>query len=236
MLSTLKNADYDHNSKVSIASHSRSESSSSFQRHEQVNHADGSQHPSSKPESTRNSSRLDYFTTSPPPLSQTPCPPERRQKFRLGKLKPTWGEKRPNKPTIHRCCSSPVLTSPVDPLSPNKKKPSLLVKKSSKNLRKTASVPSGLGNFFVANVLNNTVLIHRLLVGPSPPSRPLEKKKSQPLRTQPYEAPYFFPPPMPIEKIPSRGQLPRSHTLPPRNRQRSPSAVHKLPEKASSLA
>jgi len=187
MPSTPKNTDRDYNFKVSIASHSRSESSS-FRQHEQVDHVDG-QHPLSKSESPRDPSRPDYSTTSPPTTSRTPS--ENRHKFRLGKFKPTWGEKRPdNQPTIHRCCSSPVLTTPVDPLSPTKKKSCLLGKKSSKNLRKIASVPSEFG----------------------PTNRPLEKKKSQPLRTQPYEAPYFFPPPMPIEKLPSRGKL-RRHTL-----------------------
>jgi hypothetical protein len=109
----------------------------------------------------------------------------------------------------------------VDPPSPNKQKTSVPVKKkSSKNLRKIASVPSGLGKCFFYVI--RMVLI--LLVGPK--SRPLEKKKSQPLRTQPYEAPYFFPPPIPV---------PRSHTLPPQNRQRSTSPVPPLPVKALTI-
>ena len=152
--STPRNTSYDYNAKVLIASHSRSESSSSSLRHE---HADGSQHSLPKSGPTGDSSRLDYSITSPPtspPTScQTPYRPESRQKFRLSKLKPAWGEKRSdNQPTIHRCSSSPVLTSPVDPLSPTKKKPCLLMKKSSKNLRKIASVPSELGKFFLTVV------------------------------------------------------------------------------------
>ncbi|KAF8226310.1 hypothetical protein L208DRAFT_1407295, partial [Tricholoma matsutake] len=42
-------------------------------------------------------------------------------------------------------------------------------------------------------------------------SRRLEKKKLPPLRTQPYEAPYFFPSPMLVGKTSSGSKF---HTLP----------------------
>ncbi|KAF5385001.1 hypothetical protein D9615_001215 [Tricholomella constricta] len=138
-----------------------------------------------------------------------------RAGFKLSNLKPLWGEKQPK---LSRCVSSPHLASKA-PLSmparegPRKPcKPSSLGKKRSKPLSKeTEDLPTS-----------------RSVSCPVAPAdkKPMEKKKSLILRTQPYEAPYFFPhpiPPISDTEASKRRKPARSRTLPPRHRSTSPS-------------
>lgn len=222
--STPKTIELHNFSDVSIASQSRSQYSSSPSQHERVSHAEEPLHLAFKSRRTNNSLPRDNSIASPPTSS---VPAKSRQGLKLCKLKPTWGETRPNSQrTIPRPVSSPALTdsgySSSPPPPSTKPKPSVLVKKkSSKHLRKVSSVPNEMREFcmwYFVRWLSFTVVI----VGPK--SCPSEKK-----RTQPYEAPYFFPPPIPIEKTSSRGKLPRTQTLPSPQRQRLTSPVPPLP-------
>jgi len=209
--STPKTNELHYSSNVSMASQSRSDYSSSSSQHERVSHAEEPLHPSFKSRQTNNSA-LDHSIASPPTSSEISSVPESRQGLGLCKLKPNWAETRPvSRRIILRPVSSPALTDSGDTSSPprpdTKSKPSVLVKKkSSKYLRKVSSVPEEM----------------------RPKCRP-EKKKSQPSRTQPYEAPYFFPPPIPIDRTSSRGKLPRTQTLPSPQRRQLASPVPPLP-------
>ncbi|KAF8079009.1 hypothetical protein FPV67DRAFT_1690750 [Lyophyllum atratum] len=133
--------------------------------------------------------------------------------FKLSNLKPSWAEKRPK---LYRAVSSPHLTSspPLPlPARDEPRKPSPLGKKRSKPLRK--------------DIMDDTTARSASCpVVTIAEKKPVEKKKSQTLRTQPYEAPYFFPPPVP--SIPAsealrRRKPTRSRTQPPRGRSASPS-------------
>lgn len=186
MPSTPRSTDRDNHPKVSMAFHVRLESSPF--RQGRLVHAEESP---SKSRPTENSLLQDN-STSPPTSCEISCASENCQGFRLRRLKPTWGGKLLDSHLImQRSLSSPFLTSAVDPPSLIKREPSsvLVTKKSSKNLHRISSVSSGLGL----------------------KSRRLEKKKLPPLRTQPYEAPYFFPSPMLVGKTSSGSKF---HTLP----------------------
>lgn len=137
---SAKNTDSDSNTNVSI----RSQSSFSFRQHEQPHH------PLSNPVPATDSPPL--ANSTPPPTSRETSREASCQGFTFRKLKPNWGERRPDdKPKIQRCFSSPVHPSPSSPIV---RKSSVIVKrKSSKNLRKTASVPSALSKCFIGIIV-----------------------------------------------------------------------------------
>jgi hypothetical protein len=227
--STPKTNELHYSSNVSMASQSRSDYSSSSSQHERVSHAEEPLHPSFKSRQTNNST-LDHSIASPPTSSEISSVPESRQGLGLCKLKPNWAETRPvSRRIILRPVSSPALTDSGDTSSPprpdTKSKPLVLVKKkSSKYLRKVSSVPEEMRKFCMCYFV--WWLFTVVIAGPK--CRP-EKKKSQPSRTQPYEAPYFFPPPIPIDRTSSRGKLPRTQTLPSPQRRQLASPVPPLP-------
>ncbi|KAF9469763.1 hypothetical protein BDZ94DRAFT_26423 [Collybia nuda] len=120
-----------------------------------------------------------------------------RPSFCLSNLRPPWGDKRPK---IYRCVSSPHLTTSVCPFPLSREeKVSYIVMKKFKRLRKAPSVPNYLGS-----TPGKGFTCSRILV----------RKHSQPLRTQPYEAPYFFPTPVPKRDIPRRVRSTRTRTRP----------------------
>jgi len=143
---------------------------------------------------------------------------EGRLGFKFSNLKPLWGEKRP-KQQLYRVLSSPHLTTnPPLPVQARGEPPkhSALGKKRSKPLRPEA------GNTSTARSVSCPTVV-------AAENKRVEKKKSQTLRTQPYEAPYFFPPPVPpipnTEAV-NRRNPSRSRTLPLRHKSASPSRGH----------
>ncbi|GLB35790.1 putative histone deacetylase (HDAC) interacting [Lyophyllum shimeji] len=192
-------------------------------------HTDDTLRPSLKRKPTAITFVQDLHTTSLPTSSSRPshgASPERilipseseegrSSGFKFSNLKPLWGEKRP-KQRLQHASSSPHLTSkpPLPaPTSDGPRKPPPLGKKRSKPLRNETGDPATprSASCPTTEVAEN---------------KQVEKKKSQTLRTQPYEAPYFFPPPVPpiphTEAIKRRTPS-RSRTLPPRHRSASPS-------------
>ncbi|KIK07298.1 hypothetical protein K443DRAFT_673561 [Laccaria amethystina LaAM-08-1] len=110
--------------------------------------------------------------------------------FRMSNLKPPWVKE---KPRISRSRSSPQLSNQLSSPSCRQKKskvkkdkrgPESLEEKPEKALRKVCSTP-GLGGEKVTmkTFTQNAV-----------------KKRTETLRTQPYEAPYFCAPPIPLAK------------------------------------
>lgn len=125
-----------------------------------------------------------------------------------------WGKDRKSKP-LKRCRSSPQLyTGPTLPLplpqadhltgseSENLSEAKLKLKKTKswKGLRKARSgtLPESKSNLLF---LKLHCLMQGFLEPVSKADRKAEKKKSQTLRTHPYEAPYFAPPPVPAMPV-----------------------------------
>ncbi|KAF8167409.1 hypothetical protein B0H34DRAFT_792138 [Crassisporium funariophilum] len=135
---------------------------------------------------------LTFIITSPPEheaISLPNAPKPDRHGFRLSSLKPSWIK---DKPKVERRRSSPHLDHP----------PPLPV-----------ALPHGRSNsdeILTVPLRKDTKLkprkvLRRMTSAPGPVqdklpsmSRSIEKKKSLNLRTQPYEAPYFCSPPLPI--------------------------------------
>ncbi|KAF9451407.1 hypothetical protein P691DRAFT_787229 [Macrolepiota fuliginosa MF-IS2] len=172
------------------------------------------------------SKRRSLTLAHPPSLPDLPRPSPPTEgirtgsAFRLPGLKPLWGGE---KPKIHRSASSPQLSeftegeiSFLDSRKDCKDKISfgLSEKSSKKTLRhekssNTLASQSSHSKFF-----------------PSFPKN-AEKKRSQVLRTQPYDAPYFVcppVPPMPSEDGGHGKEAKRSKTLPPEKLTRPPTA------------
>jgi hypothetical protein len=239
--STPKNRDHGlDNPGVQIA-HTRTGSLPSEAPHQRVGHAqDNLQLKSSlKPSFITLPSddlQLPPFRNS---ISETSRPPristseaylsisdDNRSGFRLSNLTPPWKEKRPK---IYRCVSSPHLTTSEAPWSPphnEQRMPSFLVKKKSKNLRKMPSVPDrphlSSDKRKLCFAAHRGVLSLTFVFAGSTSCPVVAKKRPQPLRTQPYEAPYFFPSPVPTHDTPRRERPNRTRTLPPPQRRRSP--------------
>ncbi|KAF8899120.1 hypothetical protein BD779DRAFT_1666846 [Infundibulicybe gibba] len=147
---------------------------------------------------TSTSSTSSSPQTLPEPSSSSPTPKclfivsseEDHHIFRFSNLKPPWVEK---KPKARRCLSSSSSQSAdeTDQIPPNppeihdgSAKPRVEKEQTKNLLLRTKSAPN------ICPVV--------------------EKKRSQPLRTQPYAAPYFLPPP-----VPTLRKMTRSRTLPP---------------------
>ncbi|RDB28471.1 hypothetical protein Hypma_015925 [Hypsizygus marmoreus] len=197
--------------------------------YQRVEHADDPSFPKSnrKPttvtfiEDSLKSPSASTRTAKPLPSERICLPSEDGQNgFKISSLKPPWGDKRRK---IYRCVSSPHLTTANPPipspvtLEEEQKLPPLL-KKKSKTLRKAPSHPSTPRSA-------------------SCPTIALVEKKQRPpaLRTQPYEAPYFFPPPIP-NSPPQQRKPVRSRTLPPISRKRPTSPEGKVLTIGGSLA
>lgn len=109
--------------------------------------------------------------------------------FRMSNLKPPWAKE---KPRISRSRSSPQLSDQLSPPSSRQKEPKVkkskrgpesLEGKPEKALRKVCSTPDPGGEITMKAFSRNAV-----------------KKRTETLRTQPYEAPYFCAPPIPLTK------------------------------------
>lgn len=109
--------------------------------------------------------------------------------FRMSNLKPPWVKE---KPRISRSRSSPQLSELLSPSSSGQKKskvkkdkrgPESLEEKPEKALRKVCRSPSPEGGITMKSFTQNAV-----------------KKRTETLRTQPYEAPYFCAQPIPLAK------------------------------------
>lgn len=109
--------------------------------------------------------------------------------FRMSNLKPPWVKE---KPRISRSRSSPQLSDQLSPPSSrqknskvkkDKREPERLEEKPEKTLRKVCSTPGPGGQITMKAFTQNAV-----------------KKRTETLRTQPYEAPYFCAPPIPLVK------------------------------------
>ncbi|CAA7264823.1 unnamed protein product [Cyclocybe aegerita] len=134
----------------------------------------------------------------PPPPTPMPC--HDKQGFSLANLKPIFTKEKPkperrqSSPQLCSCPSLPPIchkTSGSDG-TPQAHSKSVSNSKSRKTLRKMQSAPGP---------------VQEQLTMKFDPSfrRSIEKKKSLNLRTQPYDAPYFAPPPLPInpQKLPA---------------------------------
>ncbi|TFK41886.1 hypothetical protein BDQ12DRAFT_719916 [Crucibulum laeve] len=151
------------------------------------------------PNSTSETSSLDDPFISPPQLSEQPSSESHRHCFKLSHLKHHWAEKK--KPKMNRCLSSPDLSGRHSSRSSSETPPPL----------PTRTISEGESIVF-AKIQSKPIKSPQMetrtseekpsVKSKSSFSRSVEKKRSQPLRarTQPYEAPYFFPQPVPMPK------------------------------------
>ncbi|KXN88888.1 hypothetical protein AN958_06758 [Leucoagaricus sp. SymC.cos] len=189
-------------------------------------------HPNKHSEESLIKSKPRSFTMAhPPSLLDLPRhrsspPPETNRAgtaFRLVNLKPPWGIE---KPKIHRSVSSPHLVEFMQKKgilerSQEKDQP-VLSGKSCKRLLKQEKRPSSASS---QNSSSSKFF--------SSLPKNVEKKRSQALRTQPYNAPYFVPPPVSVPFEEPRGDKVAKHrtTLPSERTEktRRPStAAHKI--------
>lgn len=197
--------------------------------------------------SKRRSLTLAHPPSLPDLPRRHPSPPREGSRsgspFRLSSLKPLWGGE---KPKIHRSASSPQLSEFTEgklplPDSKARKKDktafSLSGKSSKKTLRQEKSLDCVASQckaqisfcHLSCTILIRTPASHSKFFSSSPKN--VEKKRSQVLRTQPYEAPYFVRPPAPpmfLDDVDRSKEGKRSKTLPPEKLVRPSTAPHRF--------